>query len=400
MTKQDIINAAFRVWGRELYQTTSLTQVARDLGVTKPALYRHFKNKQSLLDAMFQHFFDDYTSYIKDDYEKALAAESQEECILIVTRIITRYYCQNLDAFVFSLFKVYGNQEVRTMGEHLSSRGLDMRRLIRRTENISIYPSIAQLILVTITFWIASFHRLCRANGEAVTGEEVNRVTAGIEEKIAHGLGLDKNRINALDFEALEARIAGMHREESENDKLLKAVASAVAEAGPWNASMDMVARRSGLSKSGLYAHFINKRDMLAQLFMTEFQQIVSWAEEGRKHAAGAEDQLYLTIIAIADYLRSKPEILMTADWIRTRKVDLGISEPPPEIFQVFLNIPLEGSGIKSADSPVGFAQWILFLIINILMRRPSGMEVQDVPYETFRTLFRFVTLGMKGFLL
>jgi AcrR family transcriptional regulator len=38
MTKQDIIKAAFRAWGRELYQTMSLTQIADELNVTKPAL--------------------------------------------------------------------------------------------------------------------------------------------------------------------------------------------------------------------------------------------------------------------------------------------------------------------------------------------------------------------------
>ncbi|MDR3336710.1 MAG: TetR/AcrR family transcriptional regulator, partial [Treponema sp.] len=115
MTKQDIITAAFRVWGRELYQTMSLTQIAGELGVTKPALYRHFNNKQALLDAMYGYFFDDHAVCLKSDYEKALLAESPLEGHLIMARAIMRYYCKNMDTFIFSLIQVYGNREAGTM---------------------------------------------------------------------------------------------------------------------------------------------------------------------------------------------------------------------------------------------------------------------------------------------
>ncbi|MDR0472401.1 MAG: TetR/AcrR family transcriptional regulator [Treponema sp.] len=40
MTKNDIIKAAFRVWGREFYQTASLSELALELGASKAALYR------------------------------------------------------------------------------------------------------------------------------------------------------------------------------------------------------------------------------------------------------------------------------------------------------------------------------------------------------------------------
>ena len=48
MNKDDIISAAFRAWGREGYRKMSLTDVASELGVTKPALYRHFGDKERL----------------------------------------------------------------------------------------------------------------------------------------------------------------------------------------------------------------------------------------------------------------------------------------------------------------------------------------------------------------
>jgi len=81
MTKVEVIEAAFKAWGREFYLNTSLSQVARELGVSKPALYRHFCSKQALLDAMTGHFFDDFADFIREGYEKALETGDSGEKI-------------------------------------------------------------------------------------------------------------------------------------------------------------------------------------------------------------------------------------------------------------------------------------------------------------------------------
>jgi AcrR family transcriptional regulator len=184
---------------------------------------------------------------------------------------------------------------------------------------------------------------------------------------------------------------------EGENEGLLKAVASAVAAAGPWNASMEMVARRSGLSKSSLYAHFKNKADMLGQMFITEFDRIVDYAELGTSRSPVAAEQFYLAMVAIANYLRSRPEILIAMDWIKTRRLDLGVSAPP-RIYRIFANIKLKGAkggGLELTGETL--AQWVLFFIVNTLMRRPEGTSYSEVPNTSFRILYRFIALGIEG---
>jgi AcrR family transcriptional regulator len=172
-------------------------------------------------------------------------------------------------------------------------------------------------------------------------------------------------------------------------------VAAAVAEAGPWNASMDMVARRSGLSKSGLYAHFKNKQDMLAQLFITEFERILHYVELNKEKSEVPLEKLYLTIITAANYLRARPEILAAIGWIKTRKLDLG-RPALPRIYRLLSNIDRKIQDIRQddPDSETGRnSQWLLFLIVNMLTSRPSGVDwVSD---ESFRILFRFMACGL-----
>jgi AcrR family transcriptional regulator len=247
---------------------------------------------------------------------------------------------------------------------------------------------------------------------EAVIGEIISL----IEAKVTAGLGFDKALVEAIDYVGLEKRISGAARS-IKDDGLLRAVAGAVAEAGPWNASMDMVARRSGLSKSGLYAHFKNKQDMLTQLFLTEFNRMADFADASKKQSDVPEEQLYLVIISIADYLRSRPEILITVDWLRTRKLDLGSAAPSsasPLIYRIISGIKFRGRGIdqpSDADADK-IAQWMLFLIVSTLLRGtgrqtfplPCGPEprrpgdIASVDNSNFRVLYRFIVLGLGGF--
>jgi AcrR family transcriptional regulator len=260
---------------------------------------------------------------------------------------------------------------------------------------------VIQLIISTLTLTMANFHRCGHSTENTPSEEAVQGIIAAAEDIIAVGLGFSENLAEYLDFEKLETRFSGAVRY-IEEDALLRAVAGVVAEVGPWNASMDMVARRSGLSKSGLYAHFESKQDMLGQLFLTEFDRIINFAEASKKGSDLPEEQLYLGIISIADYLRSRPEILVACDWLRTRRIDPGKkSPPPPRIYRAFADLKFQGECRAQALSGFGgewIPQWILFSIVNTLMQRPAGVDFSGVQNSSFRTLYRFICLGVKGF--
>jgi AcrR family transcriptional regulator len=400
MNKTDIIETAFRVWGQELFKTTSLSKIAQALGVTKPALYRHFESKDALLEGMYEYYCDHYVDFIKASYEKAVESRDINRGILLMARTIAEYCARYKYIFIFSLVEVYGdkNREAGVL-EQFAVRGLDMKKHWAVLDPGDEYPSRAKLIVTAIFFLVALFHKKRGGEPSDPTEEEIQRFISFVEGSISHGLGFDKKLVDALDFAELEK--AGVYQipPEGENDRLLKAVAGAVAEAGPWNASMEMVARRSGLSKSGLYAHFKNKADMLGQMFITEFDRIVDYAELERSRSAVVEEQFYLVIAALANYLRSRPEILITMDWLKTRRLELGFSVPP-RIYRIFGDINLKGAAKFPEGSELTgetLAQWIMFLVVNTLMRRPEGTSFSDVSNRSFRILYKFVALGIDG---
>ncbi|MCK5674296.1 MAG: helix-turn-helix transcriptional regulator, partial [Spirochaetales bacterium] len=65
MTKRElktqlIIDTAFKVWGEDSFYNTSLSTLAEAMGLTKPAIYRYFKNKDAILQAMKNDFIIKY----------------------------------------------------------------------------------------------------------------------------------------------------------------------------------------------------------------------------------------------------------------------------------------------------------------------------------------------------
>ncbi|MCL2068200.1 MAG: TetR/AcrR family transcriptional regulator, partial [Treponema sp.] len=201
--------------------------------------------------------------------------------------------------------------------------------------------------------------------------------------------------IAPLNFAALEKQIDSTFGN-TEPEPLFRAVAEAVAEAGPWGASMEMVAQRLGLSKSSLYGHFKNRKDMIRRLFIGEFKRILDFARQGIGLSPKPAEQLYLGIFSIAVYLRSRSEILTALDWLRTRKLDIGKSEKEmEEYFKLFVDIEIEPIMICEEIEKQHVSHWILFLIINTLIRFGKEGSVKNTD---IRSLFRFITLGLRGF--
>jgi AcrR family transcriptional regulator len=414
MTKKEILEAAYKVWGREFYLNTSLSHVARELKVCKAALYRHFLNKDALLEAMTRHFFDDFTAFIQAGYEKAMKTEDKSKSVFIFIRSITEYYARNVYSFIFSM-TILNDPKLDSfnMLEELCIRGIDMEFFHSSIKKEYVFePLVMRLIFATLTFYMANYHTmrnsLTNPPDEAGILKVINVISAIIEK----GLGYIGTEIKFVNYEELENSILGRVNT-IDDDPLLKAVAGAVAEAGPWNASMEQVAKRSGLSKSSLYSHFKNKQDMLRQLFMTESMRILDFARNQIKQSEVPQEQLYLGIFSVAEYLRSKPDILVALDWIRNRKLNLrpdghkhkeGFRGGFLRLFEVIDIKPLQNEGSPFREIPVGekeefnISPWILFLIVKALMGREQGRAFGDVPSGDIRALYKFITLGIGGF--
>jgi len=377
VTKIEIVDAAFKVWGRDFYRKTSLSQLAGALGVSKPALYRHFENKQALISAMTDRFFDDFAGSVKADFQNALKTDDVNEGVSTIIRSISLFFASNVYALIFSLINLYDrNLDSKTISGSLKARGADMsviRQVIEK--KYSVESAVIRLMFGALSFLMSHFHKTNKSFDNPPTKKEINQIITTICVTIEHGLGYSDEK-TSVDFKKLEKQIDKM-TPNAETEPFFKAVAEAVAEAGPWDVSMDMVAKKLGLSKSSLYGHFKNRKDMLRRLFTSEFKRIIEFARLGISLSADTAEQLYLGIYSITVYLRSRPEILIAIAWIRTRKLDLGRPDKNMEIFRLFEDVDIEPMRNSPEEDKQRVSHLILFLLINILTQSTAG-KVQN----------------------
>jgi len=389
---------AFMVWGRDYYRKTSLTQLACKLKVSKPALYRHFASKQALTAAMTERFLDDLSSYVKSDFEQAEKTKDADTGIFSIIKSITGFFAKNPYALIFSLMSIYDrNLSGSTIIEKMKARGADINALARL---LSIkyfeHAVLSRLIIATLTFHVSFFHKNNKSLENPHTENDVKKIISKLNAMIKDGLGYPAGKA-ALDFEKLEKQVTEV-LPDSQPEPFFKAVAEAVAEAGPWDVSMEMVAKKLGLSKSSLYVHFKNKKDMLRRLFVTEFKRIIEFARKGISLSGDTAEQLYLGIFSISVYLRLRPEILVAMDWIRTRKLELGRTDKHIEIFRLFEDVKFEPLKNASESEKQLVSHWILFLLINILVN-PTGAFIASADNNGVRILYKFIILGLGGFI-
>ncbi len=58
-TKQKIVKTGLRLFLQKGYERTSLNDIAREVGISKPAIYHHFRNKDELFHQVLTFFFEE-----------------------------------------------------------------------------------------------------------------------------------------------------------------------------------------------------------------------------------------------------------------------------------------------------------------------------------------------------
>lgn len=401
MTKDDIINAAFQVWEADFYKKMSLSSLAEYLGVTKAALYRHFKNKEELLEAMTSSFFDSYLGFIQPWFEASMKAKNDVDGLLIITRGITEYYARNKSGFIFSLVELsdHKSSPAKDMGTQMKARGIELQKLpffkSREKSMMTIQLSSKVAIFMTAVFFLDR-----KGKSREPTQQEITKLLDRVEYQISYGLGFTKEDADSIDFRKLERMITVKVPEEQKKDNILKAVGNAIAQAGPRDASMELVAKHAGLSKSGLYSHFKSKEDMLRQFFSGEFEKICSTVAVMPETEKPGE-QLYFIIGFIIKYLQARPEIMIALDWLRMQRIDLGMAIPGGIV--TWLSNP---GFVKTVPGEKGkemsqeeLHQYIIFCIMGLLKRCYSSSSSGNIELsnENIRFFYRFLISGVKG---
>lgn len=77
--KERIIKAAFKIFTKKGYHETTMDDIAKELGVSKAALYQYFKNKKDLLNEIVLSYHTMFREVLKSSFGKNTQSTIEEE---------------------------------------------------------------------------------------------------------------------------------------------------------------------------------------------------------------------------------------------------------------------------------------------------------------------------------
>lgn len=400
-TKRDeIVAAAFSAWGETHFTSTSLNLVAQRLGITKQALYRHFRNKEALLDELTERFLAAYTR-VRDD----VCALPQDASLLqIVSRYADGIHRMFADVPHYYLFLVLrllpGPADIAlrfyALGDEIGARvlpHLDSSLPRAQIELLMLFMHVHTVVWTAFDFWTP----MGALRSEAV-GDRAR------ERRVAHTVDLCLNghfphaRI-PIEFAEVEQIAVVDPSEMLEPNRIFAAVEQVVQEVGFEAASMDRIARALGMTKSSLYFYFDNKDAMLLEALNRERRHMRSLFAARVEQLSRFSEMLYCYLVTMVTYFLNNRSLLVFSDWLTAQRV--RVPDTVHDEQQILATVDFVRRRLKLSENPKRRKEVIeTVALFSILMYRgiaDRGLsrENEDDVLAFTRDLYRTVTHGI-----
>jgi AcrR family transcriptional regulator len=400
--RAQIIAGAFEAWGRGVFFQTRLDDVAGRLGMTRPALYRHFRGKKALLQAMEDRFLADYRelgcSWDTGAVDGGAVAAAHR---FVGSRV--EFFGANIAYLYFMMNHVGTHHESGVLGE-MAAQTARLAGLLATAPDVYDAPTAADYVRATTTFFLMRAglkNEVLRPRTLAPTEREP--LAALVSDLCTSGYAAPGRLRERPPMEEIEATCAVAPHEVPEEHPILRAVAETVAEHGFGDASIDRIARRAGLTKSSLYFHFRDREEMFAKLLERHQERLAAiLASRALRVGGGTERQLYCFLVVLGSYFKTVETIPAVFNWFRYHGYKLRVPNGvrPDEAAMArwleFLDAPLRDGSLDARGVSLGhIASHLSFSVINHMMM--ARRTTREIDLADLRQIYDLFVHGIQG---
>lgn len=405
--KEEIINTAFIEWGKTNYKNTSLSALAAKLKITKPALYRYFKDKNELIKEMKTYLINIMSKLTLEFIAECIGMDSDKTLELYIIKHFG-YFCNNLYQFFFYVQFVakenyFQNPEIKTLLEkeiEVFSNVIDKcNTWLKKEDALFLIRQIFFTGIFLIIFNYFSKITSCKVNSTRFSDEEIKSILELII-KISRN-GITHKRLNNIDFDKIEIESVVYPEDLPKREKLFDAIATVVAKEGIWEATIGKIAQEMGMSKSSLYFYFISKADMLINMIKTEITTKDEILNKKSQQYESFEEKLYSLIVSLSSYYLNDLRILNVFDWIHYqgmqfinfKKIHKNKSDVPDYINNLLKNNIT--SNLQDFNNEFIYAFLNMQVVKELFLSKAMNFEIK---IKDMRNIFKyFIYAIIKG---
>jgi AcrR family transcriptional regulator len=364
-TKERIIHETLKLVAQKNFEDISLSEIAKSVGITKPGIFRHFKNKEELLLETENYFYDSVSQLLQEIHKN-----TKEELFEGILLNLFSFLLNHEELFLYFIKKLVADSTfIEKLKANLEQRDLKVEALCKGHPT-HIFTG------VTIFFFILQRIEKIKTLGELATPsveEYVKNIWAFLNSGWKEIQALDEEKIKELD------EIAKIKEDEfPEKNKFFSALAEVIVENGIPGVTIEKMATKLGMAKSSLYSTFKNKDDLVTKLVKS---QLLSMSSAINKRAAlmkTASEVLYVQMKTQLEYFLHQEEIIPICGWLRLQAGN-EIEEMKPPLkegkdFWEHLATTFPDFGMKFEATSL--VSWISLLVISMIIHgRKYGLS-------------------------
>jgi len=291
-TSERIVDSALKLFFTYGYSQTSVAMIARDVGISNSAFYRHFRSKEGVLFAVLETFSEDFTRALSVGMQRADGLEAKLRAfystILEVVGRDTHLYRvfteTEFNGYVF--VRDFYSRVVAIMHGQLS--GLVPSEFDLDDVGYYLLASV-YLVAVKKTLWESLF---------TVDGFCTQLVDFALHGIDARG-DAPEDLVPLPEAVSLPKSEVRLSKGERTQKNLLRAAEHIFGEQGYWNADIYSIARAAGVAPGTTYLYFESKLELLSRL-------VVEVNEGLRRHTAqavrGLADRRIVEVAALESF--------------------------------------------------------------------------------------------------
>lgn len=401
-TKDKIIDAAFSLFEVNAFTKFSLSKIAKKVGISKAAIYRHFASKEELLNSMKEIVYEKLYSFFKEVSAVTLN-ENLKEIIKTVVRYMVDYgnymnfYIRN--TIDFSQDDLI--QNMRKNEECIFDSFIDKDGNILKIDFYFKNLFIIGALLIFVNSFLKS-ESSGESGGKGKTEAEKEKFIENLSDFMVNGIGerhtLSADRMNEID-EICRKSLENF----DEPDRIVLALSSAVRKNGFFNTTVESIANELGMAKSSLYSWFDNLGQLKLKIIEGEFESIFKTFVANYVLFEAEDERLYALLSTEFSYFIKRREVLDLCIWVQF--------QDPPDLkaadvkfknakqFKKLINeIPLfkkNGSMDFMDDDSYTSMIFIIFIPLFILLHGRLHEFKDEVLYEALKNIFYMILGGV-----
>lgn len=401
-TKEKILECAFGLYEKPRMSEISLSEIAAKAGISKTAIFRHYKNKEELMEKMREKFFEAFALMISqlDDSRKPYNLKGVEKAVRCVFD-----FCQNYPNYLSYFLQVSLSDELLTEGVNmvLLDNGINVinEDVFKDKKNFvaqNMVPSFFQHTL--LHFLILAF---CSMK-DVVKINDIERYKTKVSELIYSGLGKKKNPISEERKKELDEHCKLQLESDEKSNRFFNAFIQLMQDNRSSKITVEKIAAALGMAKGSIYSFFANKNDYLMNMLFQETERVCSILKEKSAAAKNPDEAIYIMMRTQANYFAMRPQVIMLHGYFIFQEAALAPEDAKTfekKAAELFKSISLEGIAPAAFDFPVNnnsvlFVKWVSGLTVGfMLMGTKYNFPPEWLDFYV-STVFEMIECGIK----